>query len=116
MRRLSIQQLAEAIRDPSFRIQVSNEGIHLYNRDGLETAVDPYEIYPRLGVENDAGHAFYLGVELARAQIAWQLGKRYVQDEELDWGCAVPRHQEDRSRYRSAGVTMTQPTRTKDKS
>ena len=28
-------------------------------------------------------------MELARAQIAWQLGKRYVQDEELDWGVAV---------------------------
>jgi hypothetical protein len=27
-----------------------------------------------------------LGVELARAQIAYQLGKRYVQDEELGWG------------------------------
>jgi hypothetical protein len=41
-----------------------------------------------LGVENDASHAFYLGVELARAQIAWQLKKRYVQDEELNWGVA----------------------------
>ena len=42
------------------------------------------------GVENDAPHAFYLGLELARAQIAWQLGKRYVQDQELDWGCVRP--------------------------
>ncbi|MEX2366681.1 MAG: hypothetical protein WD601_08755, partial [Pseudohongiellaceae bacterium] len=25
----------------------------------------------------------------ARAQIAWQLGKRYEQDEALDWGVAV---------------------------
>jgi hypothetical protein len=37
-------------------------------------------------VEDDASHAFYLGVELARAQIAWQLKKRYSQDEELQWG------------------------------
>jgi hypothetical protein len=29
-------------------------------------------------------------VELARAQIAWQLGKRYIQDEELGWGAATP--------------------------
>ena len=106
-----IEQLAAAIRDPSFRIQVSAEGVHLYNRDGLNTAFDPFEFYPLLGVENDAGHAFYLGVELARAQIAWQLGKRYVQDEELSWGCALPPREEDRSRYRSAGVTMTDDSR-----
>ena len=37
-------------------------------------------------VDNDASHAFYLGVELARAQIAWQLNKRYVQDQEIEWG------------------------------
>jgi dihydropteroate synthase-like protein len=110
-----IEQLAAAVRDPSFRIQVSSAGIHLYNRDGFNTAFDPFEVYPLLGVENDAGHAFYLGVELARAQIAWQLGKRYVQDEELSWGCAVPPRGEDRSRYRSAGVTMTRHAGTKRK-
>lgn len=38
------------------------------------------------GVENDGGHAFYLGVELARAQIAQVLGKRYAQDQPLTWG------------------------------
>jgi len=48
--------------------------------------IDPFKLYPHLQVENDASHAFYLGVELARAQIAWQLKKRYTQDEELDWG------------------------------
>ena len=51
-------------------------------------------MFPRLGLESDASHAFYLGVELARAQIAWQLGKRYVQDQELDWGCAPVRQSE----------------------
>ena len=32
---------------------------------------------------------FYLGVELAKAQIAWQLGKNYDQDNELEWGIAT---------------------------
>ena len=31
---------------------------------------------------------FILGVELARAQIAWELGKNYDQDNELKWGVA----------------------------
>jgi len=65
---------------------VSEAGVHIYNRDGIQVAVDPFDFYPKLGVENDASHAFYLGVELARAQIAWQLNKRYVQDEALMWG------------------------------
>ena len=38
---------------------------------------------------DDGAHAFYLGVELARAEIAWRLGKRYAQDEPLDWGVAA---------------------------
>ncbi len=84
-----IAELATMIKDPSFRIQVSQEGVHIFNRDGLFTELDPFKLYPFLKVENDASHAFYLGVELARAQIAWQLKKRYVQDEELTWGVAT---------------------------
>jgi len=82
---------AGEVRDPNFRIQVAADGLHVYNRDGLRHATDPFALWPRLHVEDDAGHAFYLGVELARAEIAWQLGKRYVQDEPLAWGCAVER-------------------------
>lgn len=81
-----IKEIATQIKDPSFRIQVSEQGLHIYNRDGIYEAVDPFVLYPHLKVDDDASHAFYLGVELARAQIAWQLNKRYVQDQELNWG------------------------------
>ncbi len=81
-----IAEFAAQIKDPSFRIMVSADGVHVYNRDGLLQAIDPFVFYPDLKVGNDASHAFYLGVELARAQIAHQLGKRYVQDEALNWG------------------------------
>ena len=84
-----VAQTAAAVRDPSFRIQLTREGIHVYNRDGRQLATDPFELYPGLAVDDDASHAFYLGVELGRAQIAWQLGKRYLQDNELEWGVAV---------------------------
>ena len=83
-----IKEIAAQIKDPSFRIQVSEQGLHVYNRDGLFESTDPFALYPNLKVDDDASHAFYLGVELARAQIAWQLKKRYVQDQELDWGVA----------------------------
>jgi len=100
-----IREQAAEIRDPNYRIQVSGEGIHLYNRDGLTTQDDPFDFYPTLGVENDGGHAFYLGVELARAQIAHQLGKRYVQDQPLRWGSALPEAKQDLTRQDAPGTT-----------
>ena len=101
-----IAEFANAVKDPGFRIQVAADGVHIYNRDLHKTATDPFDLYPDLGVSNDGGHAFYLGVELGRAQIAWQLGKRYNQDEELEWGCAVEKAAEDLSHRKEAGVTL----------
>ncbi|BBL69534.1 DUF6513 domain-containing protein [Methylogaea oryzae] len=103
-----IAELQRDIHDPSYRIQISNAGLHIFNRDGLHTAASPFELFPKLGVENDGGHAFYLGVELARAEVAWQLGKRYAQDEPLRWGCAVrpAEEQVDPHAYKPAGSTL----------
>ena len=35
-------------------------------------------LFPHLAVEHDGAHAFYLGAELMKAEIAYKLGKRYV--------------------------------------
>lgn len=101
-----IKEFAAGVKDLNYRIQVSTNGIHTYNRNGIHTTTDPYEIYPHLEIENDSGHAFYLGVEHARAQIAWQLGKWYEQDEELDWGVATKKEKADLEHYKPAGATM----------
>jgi dihydropteroate synthase len=101
-----IVELAAEIRDPSYRIQTTEKGIHIYNRDGLETADDPFDLFPKLDVKDDSGHAFYLGVQLGRAQLAQQLKKRFVQDEVLDWGCLVDRPEEDFKQQKQAGTTM----------
>lgn len=103
-----VKELASQIRDPSFRIVPVREGICIFNRDGFHLATDPFELFPKLGVEQDGGHAFYLGYELCKAKIAWQLGKRYEQDEELKWGVAVD-PEEKRSNvhdYKPAGTTL----------
>ena len=47
-----------------------------------------------------------MGVEIARAEIAWQLGKRYAQDQPLDWGCAVERRADDLSARCAPGPTL----------
>ena len=94
------------MRDPNFRIQLSEQGVHIYNRDGMQVGTDPFALYPGLNVADDGAHAFYLGVELARAQIAWQLGRRYAQDEELDWGAAVEKKAQDLMAHCAPGTTL----------
>ncbi|HEC73647.1 MAG TPA: dihydropteroate synthase [Methylophaga aminisulfidivorans] len=101
-----IETLSKSIKDPNYRIKIAKEGIFVFNRDGLLKDTDPFEFYTQLDVKEDAGHAFYLGVELARAETAWQLGKRYTQDEELQWGCAVELDEEDLNQQKAEGTTM----------
>lgn len=103
-----VQELAAQITDPSYRIQISPAGVHIFNRDGYHTAANPFDLYPKLAVETDGGHAFYLGVELARAEIAWQLGKRYTQDQPLNWGCATDGNGQeiDLHTFKPAGTTL----------
>ena len=100
-----IAETAAQIRDPNYRVEVSAEGIHLYNRDGHHRATDPFDLFPKLDLGTDTGHAFYLGVELARAQIAWQLGKRYAQDSELRWGVATDEPKDDPTGFHAIGPT-----------
>jgi dihydropteroate synthase-like protein len=101
-----IAELAAAVSDANFRIETAEDGIHVYNRDGHHVARDAMSLFAKLGVEKDAPHAFYLGTELMKAEIAWQLGKRYAQDAPLDWGCAVDRPAEDLTRLAEAGHTL----------
>ena len=97
---------AAAVRDPNFRVQVSAQGLHVYNRDGLRHGQGAFELWPQLGLEDDASHAFYMGVELAHAEIAWRLGKRYVQDQPLDWGCAVETAPASTDAWCAPGTTL----------
>jgi len=101
-----IAELAAQIRDANFRIETAEDGIHVYSRDGHYVAQDAFTLFPKLGVGKDAPHAFYLGAELMKAEIAWRLGKRYAQDEALNWGCAVDPLAEDRTRLREVGHTL----------
>ena len=101
-----IAEAAREVRDKNFRIENAEDGIHIYNRDGHHIAQDAFDLYPKLGVDQDGAHAFYLGAELARAEIAWRLAKRYAQDEPLDWGVAADAPAEDKTRLKEAGHTL----------
>jgi dihydropteroate synthase-like protein len=101
-----IAALAAEVRDANFRIFTAEDGIHIFNGKGHRIATDAFELFVGLNVEDDGAHAFYLGAELMKAEIAWRLGKRYVQDEPLAWGVAAPAPEADRTRLAEAGHTL----------
>ncbi|MCC2688017.1 MAG: dihydropteroate synthase [Rhizobiaceae bacterium] len=101
-----IDALAASVRDANFRIATAPDGIHVFNGKGHAVATDAFSLFAGLGVESDGAHAFYLGAELMKAEIAWRLGKRYVQDEPLNFGVAFPPPETDRTRLAEAGPTL----------
>jgi hypothetical protein len=58
----------------------------VFNSERFEKDTDIRALFPRLGVDDDGSHAFYLGRELMKADIARRLGKKYIQGEPLHWG------------------------------
>jgi dihydropteroate synthase-like protein len=102
-----IAAIAASVRDTNFRIETAADGIHVYNRDLHRVATEAMALFPDLGVERDGAHAFYLGSELMKAEIAWRLGKRYAQDEPLNWGSAAdPPKEDDETRLKAPGHTL----------
>jgi dihydropteroate synthase-like protein len=101
-----IAESSAQVKDDNYRIEAAEDGIHVYNRAGHFVAREAFALFDKLSVETDGAHAFYLGAELTKAEIAFQLGKRYAQDEPLDWGCATDRRTEDRTRLSEAGHTL----------
>jgi len=73
------------VTDRNFRIFTAEGKIHIFNRDIYLTGTKADELFAQLRID-DPGHAYYLGRELYKAQLALQLGKKYMQEEELTWG------------------------------
>ena len=106
--RESLQQFAAALTDPNFRIFAEAGELHLMNRYGHWHGSDVFRLFEQAtttaaasGISTnspafqsqvpiDTSHAFYLGYELARAEIALHLGKQYTQDEPMQWGLLGP--------------------------
>jgi hypothetical protein len=101
-----IAEEAKNVKDSNYRIEAAADGLHIYNRDGHHIAADPFAFFEKLGVEKDGAHAFYLGYELAKAEIARALGKRYAQDSALDWGVAADRKSDDLTQHAPEGATL----------
>lgn len=86
----ALDRLAEAIRDPNFRVFAEGGLIHLVGAGLHLESRDPFALFDDLQAAGrtdvDPSHAFYLGYEIAKAVTALTLGKDYRQDQALDWG------------------------------
>jgi dihydropteroate synthase len=86
----ALDRLASEIKDNNYRIFAEDDRLHLISAGMHLEGNDPFLLIAELlsrGPKNlDAGHAFYLGYEMAKAVTALTLDKEYRQDEALDWG------------------------------
>lgn len=101
-----IAELARELRDANFRIETTQDGVHIFAKHFHAVEKDAMALFPHLNVEHDGAHAFYLGAELMKAELAFKLGKRYRQDEPLDFGVAMDIDEEEATRFKEAGHTM----------
>lgn len=87
----ALKDLSSKLTDPNFRIAAAADGLHLMNREGHWIGEEPFAVFAEALKANpgvDAGHAFYLGFEMARAEMCRALGKEYIQDQPVDFGVA----------------------------
>jgi dihydropteroate synthase-like protein len=84
-----LHEIAAKVRDRNYRIFVDGTQINIFNAHTFLTGTDPRELYAKLDIK-DPDHAFYLGRELDKAELALRLGKRYIQDQPLRWGRGAP--------------------------
>lgn len=80
-----LREMQEEIKDKNYRIFVDDRSIYIFNNLHFLEGTSAEELFSRLCIK-DSAHAFYLGRELGKAELALQLGKKYVQDDSLRWG------------------------------
>jgi dihydropteroate synthase len=96
----ALAELAAGIRDRNFRLLAEGGQIHVLNRNLHLQGTDPFALFEQMsaGEAIDPSHAFYLGVEMAKAVTALTLGKNYVQDQALRWGFLTAPEQSHRGK------------------
>lgn len=89
----AIIELANRIKDPNYRIIAERGIIYIFNKNIYLKGTDPYKLFQQLlkiDYQISPSHAFYLGYEMAKANMALTLHKNYIQDQPLNWGFLNP--------------------------
>lgn len=80
-----LREMQAEIKDKNYRIFVDDHFIYIFNAFIFLQGTSAQELFSQLSIQ-DPKHAFYLGRELGKAEMAQHLGKKYVQDDPLRWG------------------------------
>ena len=93
---VELRDLQAQVTDPNYRIYADGAWIYAFNADVFVKGADAQDVFDQLSID-EATHAFYLGKELMKAQIALALGKNYRQEAPLNWGyLTVPERRHER--------------------
>jgi dihydropteroate synthase len=104
--------LAGQLKDHNYRIFAEQEQLHLVAAGLHLSDNEPFRLFEKLVQPSDGrkpptnidpAHAFYLGYELAKAQVALTLSKEYRQDESLNWGYLTREERTHRVKLSSSG-------------
>lgn len=80
-----LREMQSHVTDRNYRIFTDGRDIYVFNAQTFVRCSDAASLFGQL-TNVDPGHAFYLGKELHKAELALKLGKKYVQDSDLRWG------------------------------
>lgn len=80
-----LREMHHEIKDDNYRIFVTEQFIYIFNNKVFLRGTNAQDMFNHLLVK-DSAHAFYLGRELNKAELALCLGKKYIQDYPLRWG------------------------------
>jgi dihydropteroate synthase-like protein len=80
-----LREMQALVTDTNYRIFTAGEDVYIFNATTFLCGRDADTLFKQL-TGLDAAHAFYLGRELYKAELALRLGKKYVQDSDLRWG------------------------------
>ncbi|MGI6406458.1 MAG: DUF6513 domain-containing protein [Syntrophaceticus sp.] len=80
-----LREIKSLIKDRNYRIFIDGQYIYIFNSRVFLRGKEAETLFKQIEI-SDSAHAFYLGRELEKAELALKLGKKYVQDSELRWG------------------------------
>jgi dihydropteroate synthase len=86
-----LREMQSLVTDANYRIFTAEGRICVFNADQFICHPDAASVGRELAL-TDPAHAFYLGRELYKAELALRLGKKYVQDSDLRWGYLSDAH------------------------
>ncbi len=80
-----LREMQSLVKDKNFRIFTDGNYIYVFNAHIFIRGRDAQRLFDQLNIQ-DPRHSYYLGRELCKADLALKLGKKFVQDRNLNWG------------------------------